>query len=104
MESKPDFPLIRSGETCPVCSGRKDQGLVTCWDCYKRHDLRNGNSRIAKIIALREARLAGFMTRQEIVLKRHAWLLSELHAGNEFSKDDLWKWLTEAQSVIAGNL
>lgn len=32
--------------------------------------------------------------------KRLVWLLSELHGGNEFSNDQLWKWCAEAQDVI----
>ena len=31
---------------------------------------------------------------------RYVWLLSELHSGNEFSKDQLWRWLEEAESDL----
>jgi hypothetical protein len=33
------------------------------------------------------------------IVPRHIWLLSELHAGNEFSKDQLWRWLKEAEAT-----
>jgi|GEM_PF-2530181 hypothetical protein len=32
--------------------------------------------------------------------QRYVWLLSELHAGNEFSKDQLWRWVEEAEAAI----
>ena len=31
--------------------------------------------------------------------ERYRWLLSELHGGNEFSKDQLWQWLQEADYI-----
>jgi hypothetical protein len=31
------------------------------------------------------------------MLNRYRWLLGELHAGNEFSKDQLCQWLREAE-------
>jgi hypothetical protein len=31
---------------------------------------------------------------------RLAWLTSELHGGNEFSKDSLWRWYTMARESI----
>ena len=33
--------------------------------------------------------------------RRYIWLLSELHGGNQFSKEQLWRWLTEANATIA---
>lgn len=33
-------------------------------------------------------------------VKRMRWLCSELHAGNSFSRDDLLRWLEEADSAI----
>jgi hypothetical protein len=35
-----------------------------------------------------------------LMARRYLWLLSELHAGNEFSKDQLWRWLEEAESIL----
>lgn len=35
------------------------------------------------------------------IVRRHVWLLSELHGGDEFSKDLLWRWLREAEAAIA---
>lgn len=37
------------------------------------------------------------MARCKTVFDRYCWLLGELHAGNEFNKDQLWKWLREAE-------
>lgn len=37
-----DHPNIRNWTKCPFCLGNKDQGLVACWPCYRKHDLRNG--------------------------------------------------------------
>ncbi len=33
--------------------------------------------------------------------RRYIWLLSELHGGNQFSQEQLWRWLTEANATIA---
>ena len=35
-----------------------------------------------------------------LMARRYVWLLSELHAGNEFSKDQLWRWLEDAESDL----
>jgi hypothetical protein len=35
------------------------------------------------------------------ITRRYIWLLSELHGGNQFSKEQLWHWLTEANAAIA---
>lgn len=40
----PDYPEIRAGHTCPLCALHKERGLVVCWDCYRKHDFRNGES------------------------------------------------------------
>jgi hypothetical protein len=34
-------------------------------------------------------------------LRRYQWLLSELHGGNSFSKDQLWAWLQDAERALA---
>lgn len=34
------------------------------------------------------------------IAKRHRHLLSELHGGNAFSKDYLWRALAETQTLI----
>lgn len=36
------YPLVRASRTCPLCNGRKDDGLIVCWTCYRSHDVRNG--------------------------------------------------------------
>ena len=35
-----------------------------------------------------------------LMARRYVWLLSELHSGNEFSKDQLWRWLKEAEPLL----
>ena len=35
-----------------------------------------------------------------LMARRYVWLLSELHAGNEFSKDQLWRGLEDAESAL----
>ena len=40
------------------------------------------------------------MTKTEM-LHRYRHLLQELHASNEFSKEQLWRWLEEAEMVMA---
>jgi hypothetical protein len=40
------------------------------------------------------------MTTAQDIMRRHIWLLAELHAGNHFSPELLWRWLIEAQAVI----
>ena len=35
------------------------------------------------------------------MIQRYVWLLSELHGGNQFSKEQLWRWLTEANAALA---
>lgn len=45
-----DHPLLRQHSHCPLCHERKDQGLVTCWPCYRRHELKYGNARAEAII------------------------------------------------------
>lgn len=42
MTVYPDFPLTREHTTCPICHRPKDKGLVTCWPCYRMHDLKFG--------------------------------------------------------------
>ena len=32
-----DHPLIRKGTLCPLCLGHKNEGLIACWPCYRRH-------------------------------------------------------------------
>lgn len=35
------------------------------------------------------------------MLRRYIWLLSELHGGNQFSQEQLWRWLIEANAALA---
>ncbi len=52
-----DHPKVRNSETCPTCQGHKDQGLVTCWPCYRKYGLRNGNLNVETIIDKAEIRI-----------------------------------------------
>jgi hypothetical protein len=37
-----DHPNVRESASCPTCNRPKDQGLLVCWDCYRKLDIRNG--------------------------------------------------------------
>jgi hypothetical protein len=52
-----DHPLIRNDHHCPLCRGYKTPGNVTCWSCYREHDLRRRNAQADTIIDAREAAL-----------------------------------------------
>jgi hypothetical protein len=43
-----------------------------------------------------QKKLAALQALEMNWLNRYRWLLSELHVGNKFSKDQLWQWLREA--------
>jgi hypothetical protein len=47
---KIDHPKTRAGVVCPVCKTHKTVGLVVCWECYRRHNLRYGNPEIDAIL------------------------------------------------------
>lgn len=49
---------VRASCVCPLCKGAKDVGLVACWECYRLHDLRNGNARAEQTIAAADLKLA----------------------------------------------
>lgn len=53
-----DYPRIRRDSTCPFCTRTKDQGLIACWPCFRRENLRQGET-AAQAFALetREQRL-----------------------------------------------
>lgn len=34
-----DHPRLRAWDVCPLCAGRKNRGLVACWDCFNEHDI-----------------------------------------------------------------
>jgi hypothetical protein len=47
-----DHPHIRQANRCPVCHNGKEAGLLVCWTCYRKLDLRNGIApAIAQILA-----------------------------------------------------
>jgi hypothetical protein len=54
-----DHPNIRNSKICPVCSGDKRRNLVTCWPCYNKYNLRNGNQTINAMIDQVEIALEG---------------------------------------------
>ena len=38
-----DNPFVRDCNVCPLCNGPKSIGLIACWPCFRKHDMRNGN-------------------------------------------------------------
>ena len=57
MHAEVDYPRVRSSSVCPLCSGRKETGLVACWSCYRAYGLRYGNREAEALIEQAEARL-----------------------------------------------
>jgi hypothetical protein len=49
--SRPDSPSLRRLTTCPLCGGDKPRGLLVCFGCYRKHDMRNGNPAIERLLA-----------------------------------------------------
>jgi hypothetical protein len=45
---------VRESNTCPLCKKIKTLGLITCWPCYRKHGLRNGNPEAEAVIAKAE--------------------------------------------------
>ena len=54
-----DYPYIRASAICPVCRKPKEARLVTCWACYRSHDLKYGNPEVTRILDEAEAQLTG---------------------------------------------
>lgn len=53
-----DHKHIRRDSTCPLCVRDKDVGLLVCWHCYRRMNLRNGMIyAVAVVIDRREQEL-----------------------------------------------
>jgi hypothetical protein len=40
-----DHPLTRAQETCPLCGGHKNIGLVACWPCFRSSGLKNDDEK-----------------------------------------------------------
>lgn len=55
-----DNPRVRMQIICPVCDGSKDRGLVACWPCFRKYDMRNGNPVCEEIIRDRENELRSY--------------------------------------------
>jgi hypothetical protein len=45
-----DYQRVRAQCKCPLCGGIKDKGLIACWSCYRREDMRNGGNRVATVM------------------------------------------------------
>ncbi len=45
-----DHPLVRASATCPICEGPKDSGLVICWPCYRKTNMRCGNQDVELLL------------------------------------------------------
>jgi hypothetical protein len=52
-----DYPNVRLSAICPLCGQEKESGLIVCWPCYRKNDLRNGNSEIEIMIKRAEDEL-----------------------------------------------
>ena len=52
-----DHPKLRDKDICMTCSQPKNVGLVVCWSCYRRLDLRNGNPEAERALDAMEAAL-----------------------------------------------
>ncbi len=53
----PDHPRVRASLTCPLCLRHKDTGLVACWPCFGRYDMRQGNWTLESIFDEAESAL-----------------------------------------------
>lgn len=49
-----DHPRTRNHPLCPICHGPKNQGLIVCWTCFNRHNMRNPNLRCELLIEQHE--------------------------------------------------
>ena len=75
-----------STKTIRAVPGNHWLATLDSWDGAIDH---NANARlIAAAPALLEA------------LQKANWMLSEIHGGNEFSKDDLWQTIQRAKNAI----
>jgi hypothetical protein len=54
-----DFPLVRAQFLCPLCQGEKAAGLLVCWPCFRRCELKYGNPQAEAEIARYELKLSG---------------------------------------------
>lgn len=54
-----DHHNVRSSIICPVCGREKQAGLMVCWYCYRRHEMRYGNKEVEMLIEKAEDRLSG---------------------------------------------
>lgn len=52
-----DLPNLRQSKVCVLCNAEKAAGLIVCWDCYRKHELRRGNPTIEARLALEDKRL-----------------------------------------------
>lgn len=56
-DSTVDNPHVRADQTCPLCRGHKDIGLLACWPCYRRSGLRIASGESDSVISRRDAYL-----------------------------------------------
>jgi len=50
LTTQADYPHLRQQPVCPLCHHEKDHGLLVCWTCYRRLDLRNSLAPYARTI------------------------------------------------------
>jgi len=63
-----DNPRVRASTTCPLCRGAKATGLIACWPCFRRWDMRHGNPNAERVIEGRELELRELAWQRE-----HGW-------------------------------
>lgn len=52
-------PLIIASCICPLCCKVKEVGLMVCWPCFEKHDLKNSNAHIEERLDEIERDLSG---------------------------------------------
>jgi len=53
-----DYPNVRSSTICPLCGEEKEAGLIVCWACYRKHEVRYGNPEVESLLNHAENELA----------------------------------------------
>lgn len=53
-----DHPLLRNAPLCVLCTEPKEQGLLVCWHCFRRHGMRYANPTVDAILDHCEMALA----------------------------------------------
>ncbi len=65
--TQPDHPFVRARHECPLCGGAKSSGLLCCWPCYNRWNIKAGISEADALIEEAERVWRGEAQGTEIV-------------------------------------